>query len=258
MIGRMTHSDHLSFGIDIGGSGIKGAMVDLDKGEFVGERFKIRTPEQSTPENVAMVVCEIVNHFEYSGAVGITLPSIVHDQTAHLAANIDDSWVGTDLQELFHHYLGADRAISVLNDADAAGLAEAAYGANEASTGSVIFLTLGTGIGSALLMDGTLFPNTELGHLTINGKEAEQRASSAVKDREDLSYKRWAKRLSKVLNEYARLFSPDTFIVGGGVSRRADKWVPKLKVDVPVIPAQLRNTAGIVGAAMAVERNLRP
>ena len=238
----MAKQDNVGFGVDIGGSGIKGALVDLDEGVFIGDRHKIKTPKKSTPENVAAVVAEVVEHFEWDGPVGITLPAIVHGQVAHSAANIDKSWVGTDLQELFHAHLG-DREISVLNDADAAGVAEAAHGVTEASKGAVIFLTLGTGIGSALLIDG---------------EHAEHFASSAVKDREDLSYKQWAKRVSVALNEYDRLFSPDAFIVGGGISRKADKWIPKLTVETPVIPADLRNTAGIVGAAMAVHDHLQP
>lgn len=253
----MAKQENVGFGVDIGGSGIKGALVDLDEGVFIGDRHKIKTPKKSTPENVAAVVAEVVGHFEWDGPVGITLPAIVHGQVAHSAANIDESWVGTDLQELFHAHLG-DREISVLNDADAAGVAEAAHGVPEASKGAVIFLTLGTGIGSALLIDGRLFPNTELGHLIIDGRHAEHFASSAVKEREDLSYKKWAKRVSVALNEYDRLFSPDAFIVGGGISRKADKWIPKLTVETPVIPADLRNTAGIVGAAMAVHDHLRP
>lgn len=255
---RMTHREHLGFGIDIGGSGIKGAVVDLDRGEFVGDRFKIATPQPSTPDSVAQVTRQIVEHFDFDGPVGITLPSIVHGQRAHLAANIDASWVGTDLQELFHRHLGKDREISVLNDADAAGLAEVAFGVPEARTGAVIFLTLGTGIGSAFLTEGRLFPNTELGHLIIDGKHAEHIASSAVKDRKELSFKKWAKRVDKVLSEYARLFSPDLFVIGGGISRKADKWMPHLTIEVPVVPAKLRNTAGIVGAAMAVDKHLAP
>lgn len=246
-----------AFGIDIGGSGIKAATVDLDTGEFIGDRLKITTPKPATPTAVAETVAEIIRRAEWDGPVGITLPSVVKDQFALSAANIDKSWIGTNVHELFHQHLGG-REVSVLNDADAAGLAEAAFGDPKSRQGAVIFLTFGTGIGSAFLTDGELFPNTELGHLEVNGKEAEHRASSAAKDREELSYKKWAKRVSKVLLEYERLFSPQLFIVGGGISREHEEWVPLLTNNVEVIPAQLRNRAGIVGAAMAVAKHLAP
>lgn len=246
-----------AFGIDIGGSGIKGARVDLDTGEFIGDRLKIATPSPATPDAVAETVAEILRQAEWDGDVGITLPSVVKDQVALSAANIDKSWIGTNVDELFHNHLGG-REISVLNDADAAGLAEATFGDPRARQGAVIFLTFGTGIGSAFLINGELFPNTELGHLEVDGKEAEHRASSAVKEREELSYKKWAKRVSKVLLEYERLFSPQVFLVGGGISREYERWVPLLTNDVTVIPAQLRNRAGIVGAAMAVTQRVAP
>lgn len=249
---------NIGFGIDIGGSGIKGARVNLDDGEFVGERAKIATPKPATPDAVAETVAEILRQEEWDGPVGIALPSVVRDQVTLSAANIDPAWIGTDVHELFHRHLGEDREISVLNDADAAGLAEVSFGEPIASRGGVIFLTFGTGIGSAFLTDGHLFPNTEIGHLVIGKEEAEHQASSAVKDREDLGFKQWAKRVSKVLAEYERLFSPSAFIVGGGISREHERWVPHLTIDTPVIPAQLRNRAGIVGAAMAVSTHLAP
>ncbi|MFV8380317.1 ROK family protein [Corynebacterium hindlerae] len=244
-------------GIDVGGSGIKGGLVNLATGELIGDRIKIATPQPATPDAVGETVAEIVRQAEWDGPVGIALPSVIKKQHALTAANIDPTWVNTDVQELFGKHLAA-REVYVLNDADAAGIAEATFGTPEASTGSAILLTLGTGIGSAFLLNGELFPNTELGHLIIEGKEAEKRASSAVKERKDLSWAQWAKRLDKVLREYERLFQPDAFIVGGGVSRKHEKWVPLLSVDTPVIPAQLRNQAGIVGAAMAVEKRLAP
>ncbi|MFC5939044.1 polyphosphate--glucose phosphotransferase [Corynebacterium choanae] len=248
----------VGFGIDIGGSGIKGARVDLTTGEFIGERIKILTPKPATPQAVADTVAQIVEQAQWDGPVGITVPSVVTEQTARSAANIDPSWLMTDVQALFRGVLGSDRAISVLNDADAAGLAEVAYGNPQARTGTVLLLTLGTGIGSALLIDGKLFPNTELGHLIVDGQEAEHIASSAVKEREELSYSKWAKRVDKVLREYERLLWPSLFIVGGGISRKAHKWVPKLTVETPVVPAELRNRAGIVGAAMAARDGLQP
>ena len=247
----------LGFGVDIGGSGVKGAVVDLRTGVFVGERVKIATPQPATPEAVAEVVGQIVNECAWEGPVGITLPSVVTQQVARSAANIDESWVGTNVHDLFTQALGRE-TISVLNDADAAGIAEVAFGSDTARSGAVIFLTFGTGIGSAFLVDGTLFPNTELGHMLVDGTEAEHFASSAAKDREELSYKKWAKHVDKVLHEYDRLFNPAAFIVGGGISRHADKWVPLLTVDTPVAPAALRNRAGIVGAAMAAQDHVAP
>ncbi|WP_034648263.1 polyphosphate--glucose phosphotransferase [Corynebacterium vitaeruminis] len=247
----------IGFGIDVGGSGIKGARVDLESGEFIGDRIKIATPQPATPEAVADTIAEILRIAEWDGPVGITLPSVIKNQVALSAANIDKSWIDTDVQALFTEHIG-EREYSVLNDADAAGLAEVAYGDPRAKEGVAILLTLGTGIGSAFLVGGTLFPNTELGHLIVDGKEAEKYASSAAKDREELSFSQWAKRVSKILKEYERLFWPSLFIVGGGISRKADKWVPKLTNDTPVVPAQLRNRAGIVGAAMAAESGIKP
>ncbi|WPF65231.1 MULTISPECIES: polyphosphate--glucose phosphotransferase [unclassified Corynebacterium] len=247
----------IGFGIDVGGSGVKGARVNLDSGEFASERIKILTPQPATPEAVAKVAAKIVEQAEWTGPVGVTVPGIVRNQVVESAANIDSSWVGTNAQELFSRHLGG-RAVTVLNDADAAGLAEVTYGIPEAATGPVIFLTLGTGIGSAILIDGHLYPNSELGHLEVDGKEAEHRASSAVKERKDLSYKQWAKRVDKVLHAYEALFSPSLFIVGGGISRKSEKWIPLLTCRTEVVPARLLNTAGIVGAAMAVERVSTP
>ncbi|MBC3185418.1 ROK family protein [Corynebacterium sp. zg-331] len=243
----------IGFGIDVGGSGVKGARVDMRSGEFASERIKILTPQPATPEAVAEVTARIVERAGWSGPVGITVPGIVRNHVVESAANIDSSWVGTNARELFSRHLGG-RAVTVLNDADAAGLAEVAYGIPEAATGPVIFLTLGTGIGSAILIDGHLYPNSELGHLEVGGKEAERRASSTVKERKNLSYAHWAKRVDKVLHAYEALFSPSLFIVGGGISRKSEKWVPLLTCRTPVLPARLLNTAGIVGAAMAAQR----
>ncbi|PSA78926.1 polyphosphate--glucose phosphotransferase [Corynebacterium diphtheriae] len=253
----MIRMENIGFGIDVGGSGIKGARVNLDTGEFVGDRIKILTPKPATPDAVAETIKRILDQAEWEGPVGITLPSVIHEQRALTAANIDPSWIDVDVNELFARHLG-DTEVSVLNDADAAGLAEAQFGDPIAREGSVILLTFGTGIGSAFLVNGTLFPNTELGHMLVDGEEAEKIASSAAKDRDEIGYGKWAKRVSKVLNEYERLFRPSAFIVGGGISRKAEKWVPRLTVNTKVVPAQLRNTAGIVGAAMAASQNLHP
>ncbi|WP_130839272.1 polyphosphate--glucose phosphotransferase [Corynebacterium neomassiliense] len=259
-------SGNTGFGVDIGGSGIKGARVDLDTGEFIGERIKIPTPQPATPDAVADIVADLLDRAGWTGPVGVTVPSVVQDQIARTAANIDPSWIGTDCAALFSGRLavgGVPREVTVLNDADAAGLAEATYGDPRAGEGAVLLLTFGTGIGSALLVNGTLYPNTELGHLTFAGTgsdpvDAERWASSAVKDREDLSYRRWAGRVDRVLEEYRRILNPQRILVGGGVSRKFEKWGPHLTVDVEVIPAALRNRAGIVGAAGAVRDGIRP
>ena len=249
------HEGH-AFGIDVGGSGIKGAEVDLATGEFVGDRLKIATPQPATPDAVAKVIAQIIEEKNWDGPVGITMPAVVKDQVIRSAANIDKSWIGTDAQELLSSYL--DVPFTVLNDADAAGLAEVAYGDEIARSGPVIFLTLGTGIGSAFLLDGQLFPNTEIGHLIVGEKEAEHQASSAVKDREGLKTKQWAKRVNRVLHEYEALFNPSAFVIGGGISRKFDKWGEHLRIETPVVAAQLRNRAGIVGAAMAAQEGIRP
>ncbi|WIM66755.1 ROK family protein [Corynebacterium breve] len=250
-------NESIGLGIDIGGSGVKGALVNLDTGEFVGDRIKIATPKPSTPEAVADVVADIVHQKEWNGPVGICMPSVIKNQTALSAANIDKSWIGVNVHDLFTKRLEG-RKVAVLNDADSAGLAEVAYGHENARQGSVIFLTFGTGIGSAFFMNGTLFPNTELGHMLVGKQEAEHQASSAVKENEELGFKKWAKRVDTVLAEYEKLFSPSCFIVGGGISREHEKWVPRLTVETPVYPAELRNRAGIVGAAMAVDGDVTP
>lgn len=250
-------ADNIGFGVDVGGSGIKGGVVDLDTGELVGERIKILTPQPATPDAVAETIAEIVRIAEWEGPVGITLPSVVRDQTALLAANIDKSWVDMDCRELFGKHLPNHRT-HVLNDADAAGLAESRFGDPHARQGSVILLTFGTGIGSALLHDGLLYPNSELGHLHIGDTEAEHMASAAVKEREELSYKKWTKRVSKVLQTYEALFWPTLFVVGGGISRKHEKWIPLLECRTPVVPAKLHNNAGIAGAALAAAEGLLP
>lgn len=250
-------AETIGFGIDVGGSGIKGGRIDLATGELIGERIKILTPQPATPEAVAKTVAEIVRIGEWDGPVGITLPSVVRNQTVLLAANIDKSWVDVNCQELFGAQLPNNPA-HVLNDADAAGIAEVAYGDPENREGSVILLTFGTGIGSALIHAGNLYPNSELGHLLIDGVEAEHMASSKVKEEQDLSYKKWAKKVSKVLRTYEALLWPTKFIVGGGISRKHEKWVPLLKCETPVAVATMRNNAGIAGAALAASKGLLP
>lgn len=246
-----------AFGIDIGGSGVKGAAVDLATGELVHDRIKIATPQPSTPHAVADAVAELVTKADWDGPVGITLPAVVLDGITRTAANIDKSWIGTDARALFSAALGG-RPVTVLNDADAAGLAEDRYGAAKDFTGLVLLLTFGTGIGSALLYHGTLVPNTELGHLEIGGMETEHRAAASVKDRLGLSYPQWAAEVSTVLVGLENLFWPTVIVAGGGISRDADQWIPLLTNRTPVVAAHLKNTAGIVGAAMAIESGLVP
>jgi polyphosphate glucokinase len=238
-----------AFGVDIGGSGIKGAIVDLDKGDLATERVKYLTPNPSTPEAVAEVVARLVSQAGWTGELGATFPAVIKNGVAKSAANVDKSWIGTDVDKVFTDITNCD--VTVLNDADAAGIAEARFGAAKGVGGVVILLTFGTGIGSALLLDGQLVPNTELGHLEIDGHDAEKKASSAAKDNEGLSYKQWSKRVQKYLTRVEQLFTPDLFVVGGGVSKNSDKWVPLLEINTPIKPAQLLNNAGIVGAAMA-------
>jgi polyphosphate glucokinase len=238
-----------AFGVDIGGSGIKGAIVDLDKGDLATERVKYLTPHPSTPEAVAEVVARLVKEAGWSGDLGATFPAVIKNGVAKSAANVDKSWIDTDVDKVFTDITHCD--VTVLNDADAAGIAEARFGAAKGVKGVVILLTFGTGIGSALLLDGQLVPNTELGHLEVDGSDAEKKASSAAKDNEGLSFKQWSKRVQKYLTHVERLFTPDLFVVGGGVSKNSDKWIPLLDLKTPIKPAELLNNAGIVGAAMA-------
>ncbi|MFH8471623.1 polyphosphate--glucose phosphotransferase [Streptomyces sp. NPDC018000] len=238
------------FGVDIGGSGIKGAPVDLDRGDLAQERHKVLTPHPATPSGVADCVAEVVGHFDWSGPVGITFPGVVTDGCTRTAANVDRGWIDTDARGLLGDRLGLP--VTVLNDADAAGIAEMSFGAGRGRTGTVIVLTLGTGIGSALFIDGKLVPNTELGHLELNGHEAEKNASTKAKEDEGLSWHHWAHRVQKYLTHVEMLFSPELFIIGGGVSRKADKFLPLIEhVRAEMVPAELQNNAGIVGAAMA-------
>ena len=242
-----------AFGIDIGGSGIKGALVDTATGELATERMRVVTPQPATPDSVAAVVAQIVQQAEWHGVIGATFPAVIQHGVARSAANVDHSWIGTDVDALFTKAIGED--VFVLNDADAAGIAEARFGAARDVAGVVILLTFGTGIGSGLFLDGKLVPNTELGHLEVDGRDAETRAAASVREREDLSYRVWAKRVQRYMSRVEALFTPDLFVVGGGVSRKADRWVPLLDLRTPVKPAELLNEAGIVGAALAaVER----
>jgi len=226
-----------AFGVDIGGSGIKGAIVDLEKGDLATERVKFLTPNPSTPEAVAEVVARLVKEAEWTGELGATFPAVIKNGVAKSAANVDKSWIETDVDKVFTDITHCD--VTVLNDADAAGIAEARFGAARGVGGVVILLTFGTGIGSALLLDGQLVPNTELGHLELDGHDAEKKASSAAKDNEGLSWKQWSKRVQRYLRHVEKLFTPDLFVLGGGVSKNAEKWVPLLDVRTPVKPAPI-------------------
>ena len=239
-----------ALGVDVGGSGVKGAIVDLATGQLVGERFRLETPQPATPEAVTATVAEVVRHFDFDGPLGVTYPGVVVDGVVHSAANVDHAWIGTNAAEQYSRALDG-RPVTVLNDADAAGLAEQRYGAGRNHEGVVVLLTFGTGIGSAVIHHGMLLPNTEFGHIEVGGKEAEHRAASSVKERKGWSYRRWAKQVSKVLVAVENAIWPDLIIAGGGISRKAEKWIPLLTNRTPVVAAELLNTAGIVGAAMA-------
>jgi polyphosphate glucokinase len=238
------------FGIDVGGSGIKGGIVDMGTGQLIGERVKLPTPQPATPSAVAKTIAEVVNAFGWTGPLGVTYPGVVTHGVVQTAANVDKAWIGADARDIISAELNGQDVI-VLNDADAAGLAEEHYGAGKGQSGLVVLLTFGTGIGSAVIHNGTLIPNTEFGHLEVGGKEAEQRAASSVKEKNDWSFEKWAKQVTKVLVSIENAVWPDLFIAGGGISRKADKWVPLLTNRTPVVAAALLNTAGIVGAAMA-------
>src|SRR6476620_2411378 len=240
------------FGVDVGGSGVKGGIVDLQTGLLIGERFKLATPQPATPDAVSKTVAAVVREFGWTERVGVTYPGVVVDGIVRTAANVDKRWIGVNARDVISAELDGQQ-VTVLNDADAAGLAEEKFGAGRDNTGVIVLLTFGTGIGSAVIHNGLLLPNTEFGHLEVGGKEAEHRAASSVKERKEWSYPRWTEEVTKVLVAVENAIWPDLFIVGGGISRKADKWIPLLKNRTPVVAATLLNTAGIVGAAMATE-----
>lgn len=243
-------------GIDIGGSGIKGALVDVGRGTLAADRFRIPTPDPSTPEAVGEVVAEIVRHFEWTGPVGCTFPAIVQHGVTYSAANVDRGWMHFAAEPFLKQKIGCP--LRLVNDADAAGLAEAIFGSARDVPGVVMVLTFGTGIGSALIMDGKLVPNFELGHLEIRGKDAERRASDAARTRKDWNWEQWAIRVNEFLARLELLFSPDLFVIGGGVSKNFAKFGEYLHAErAQIVPATLLNEAGIIGAAMAA-RDLRP
>ncbi len=236
-------------GIDIGGSGIKGAIVNVITGELKTERYRLETPEGAKPKDVAETVAQIVKKFSYQGPVGMGFPSVVIHGVCYSAANIDPSWIGTNINELVGKVTGLP--VYTVNDADAAGVAEMRFGAGcKFDRGVVIMLTIGTGIGSAVFTDGHLVPNTELGHIEIRGKDAERRASDAARKRKKLSWEEWAKRFQEYLENIEKLFSPDLIILGGGASKESERFIAHLSTRAKIVPAQLLNQAGIIGAAI--------
>ncbi len=237
-----------AFGLDIGGTGIKGAVVDLASGELLSERVRIDTPQPATVAAVLDTAAAVVGEVGWTGPIGCAFPGIVKRGLVGSAANIDEEWLGEHLEERLAARLGV--AVRALNDADAAGLAEMRLGSGHQRDGVVLMLTLGTGIGSALFVDGRLVPNTEFGHLELDGFNAESRASAAARKREGLSYEEWGMRLQRYFSHVERLLSPDLFIVGGGISRKADRFLPLLSLRAPVVAARLRQNSGIVGAAL--------
>jgi polyphosphate glucokinase len=237
-------------GIDVGGSGIKGGVVDTLTGEFIQDRIKIDTPNPSKPEAVARVIKQMVDQFHWQGKIGIGFPAVIKNGVCHTAANVHKSWIGANIEEIIHDATGCQ--VKALNDADAAGLAEMKFGAGKGiDRGVVLILTLGTGIGSAIFVDGHLLPNAELGHLEMDGKDAEKVAAANVKDTKKLSWKDWGKRLKDYLKTVENLIYPDLIILGGGVSSRYEKYQQFLNIRTRLTPAELQNNAGIIGAALA-------
>jgi polyphosphate glucokinase len=242
-----------TLGIDIGGSGVKGAPVDTVRGELLAERYRLPTPQPSDVTNVVEAVAEVAGQFTGYERIGITFPGVVVDGVIRTAANVDKSWLDAPAAKIFADRLGSP--VTVLNDADAAGVAEVAFGAGRDPRGLTMMLTFGTGIGSALLLDGTLIPNTEFGHLELHGKDAELHASDRVREEEGMSWEKWASRVEEYLKHVEALLSPRLFIIGGGVSKKADRFFPLINIRTPMVPAALLNSAGIIGAAVTAELN---
>ncbi|MDQ3783004.1 MAG: ROK family protein [Actinomycetota bacterium] len=237
------------FGVDVGGSGIKGAPVDLEDGELTRKRRRIPTPQPATPEAVYGTIAQVIDEREWDGDIGVAIPAVVVRGVAKTAANIDASWIGTNVRRDLERLL--DRTVTVLNDADAAALAEMSYGAGRGFDGVVVMLTFGTGVGSGLFVDGTLVPNVELGHMEFEGQIAEATTAARLVEEDGLSIEEWGPRVDRLLERVYRMFSPQVIIVGGGISKRFGDFSKYLSVDCDVVPAALRNDAGIVGAAVA-------
>jgi polyphosphate glucokinase len=244
-----------AIGIDIGGTGIKGAVVDTKSGTLLSERIRFETPDGGTPKAIAKTLKELVAQLPGAQGlpVGICFPAVVRNGITMSAANVSKDWIGLDADTFFEREL--QREVHVLNDADAAGIAEVKFGAAKDSKGLVIMTTLGTGIGTALMFNGRLIPNSELGHLEIDGVDYESKAAFSAKERENLSWEQWAKRLQKYFSQLEALLTPDLFIVGGGVSKEHEFYLPLLKLKTPIIPAQNRNSAGILGAAYFAKKH---
>jgi polyphosphate glucokinase len=239
-------------GIDIGGSGVKGAPVDTTLGELLAERVRVPTPQPSDVTSVVEAVAEVAGQFDDFDRVGVTFPGVVVDGITRTAANVDKSWLDAPAAGVFSDRLG--KPVTVLNDADAAGVAEVAFGAGRGQSGLIMMLTFGTGIGSALFLDGVLIPNTELGHLELDGKDAEVRASDRAREVEEMSWEKWAERVEAYLRHVEMLLSPRLFIIGGGVSKKSDRFFPLIDIRTPMVPATLLNNAGIIGAAVTAEQ----
>ena len=235
-------------GIDFGGSGIKGAVVDTKTGELISERHRIETPQPGKPEAVLEVMAERIQHFDWKGKVGVGVPAVVKNGVVLTAANIDDSWIGQPINQHLSVKTGCE--VECINDADAAGIAEIHFGAGAKAKGMVFLLTVGTGIGTVIFIDKHLVPNLELGHLEFKNKTIERYAADSVRKRKDLSWKDWGKRFNRALDYYERMFNPNLFIVGGGVSKKMDKFNAYIDIDTPVVPAEMENNAGIIGAAL--------
>lgn len=236
-------------GIDIGGTGIKGALVETTTGQLATERYRLLPPQPAIPEAVAETVAQVIEHFEWQGPIGCGFPAVIKKGVVYTAANISEEWIGTNGERILSQATGCD--VLMINDADAAGIAEMRFGEGQNHHGVVLIVTLGTGIGTSIFIDGTLFPNTELGHIELKGKDAEKRVAESVRKKKDLSWKKWGKRVGKYLRAMEKLLCPDLIIVGGGASKKSHKFFPYLKTTTHVVPAQMRNEAGIIGAALA-------
>ncbi|MEY3473325.1 MAG: hypothetical protein RLY22_828 [Actinomycetota bacterium] len=247
----------VSVGVDIGGTGIKAALVDVKAGELVGERLRVETPTGGRPKDIAEVVRNLIETLDPKGvakSVGICFPAVVQHGVTLSAANVSKEWINLDADKLFTKVVG--REVYLINDADAAGVAEMKFGAGRKESGLAILTTLGTGIGTALFINGELVPNTELGHLEIDGVDYETKAAFSAKERENLDWDQWAERLQRYYSKLEALFTPDLFIVGGGVSKEHEFFLPLLKLKTPIVPAVLKNNAGIIGAARVASKNI--
>ncbi len=241
--------DSKILGIDVGASGIKGAIIDVETGELLTQKLRLETPQPSTPEAMSQTFKEVADAFKWKGMIGCGFPTLVRDGVSISASNLDQSWVGQNVEAVFSSATGC--TVKVLNDADAAGIAEMHFSVGKNSHGTIIFITIGTGLGSALFIDGKIVPNTEFGQLYLKGQEnlAEQYASSSAKDRDNLSWEEWAKRFDEYLQHLELLFSPTLFLLGGGTSKHFDEYASFFTVQTPIKPAQLQNSAGMIGAA---------